>query len=83
MPPQRVALSSVIQSESHLSWTADTGTLAHITFNLHWMHHMTPYHIPIHLADGSVLYSEGVESVQFIPEVNGQKMAPIEFTNVL
>ena len=44
---------------------------------------MTPYRIPIHLADGSVVYSEGVGSVQFIPEVNGRKMAPLEFTNVL
>ena len=45
---------------------------------------MTPLsHHRIHLADGSVLYSEGVGSVQFIPEVNGHKMAPLEFTNVL
>jgi hypothetical protein len=41
-----------------------------------------PLH-PIHLADGSVLYSEGIGSVRFIPEVNGRKMAPLEFTNVL
>jgi transposase InsO family protein len=54
-----------------------------MTFNRHWMRHMTPYRIPIRLADGSVLYSEGVGSVQFIPEVNGRKMAPLEFTNVL
>ena len=77
------ALSSIIQSESHSSWNADTGASAHMTFNRHWMRHMMPYHIPIHLADGSVLYSEGVGSVQFIPEVNGHKMAPLEFTNVL
>ena len=44
---------------------------------------MMPHRIPIHLADGSVLHSEGVGSVQFIPVVNGQEMAPVEFTNVL
>jgi hypothetical protein len=38
---------------------------------------------PIRLADGSVLYSEGVGSVHFNPVVDGQEMAPLEFTNVL
>ena len=52
------ALSSVIQSQSHSSWNADTGASAHMTFNLHWMRHMKPHHTPIHLADRSVLYSE-------------------------
>ena len=47
------------------------------------MCHMQPYRIPIHLADGAVVYSEGIGSVRFIPEVNGCKMAPLEFTNVL
>src|SRR5258708_4276106 len=54
-----------------------------MTFNRHWMRHMMPYRIPIHLADGSVLHSEGIGSVRFIPVVNGQEMAPLEFTNVL
>ena len=77
------ALSSVIPSQSHSSWNVDTGASAHMTFNRHWMCHMTPYCIPICLADGSVLYSEGIGSVRFIPEVNGCQMAPLEFTNVL
>src|SRR5258708_14792430 len=77
------ALSSITQSESHMSWNADTGTSAHFTLHRHWMRHMTPYCIPIHLADGSVLHSEGIGSVRFIPVVNGQEMAPLEFTNVL
>jgi GAG-pre-integrase domain len=42
-----------------------------------------PHRIPIRLADRSVLYSEGVGSVHFNPVVNGQKMSPLEFTNVL
>ena len=77
------ALSSVIQSQSHSSWNADTGVSAQMTFNRHWMRHMMPYRIPICLDDGSVLYSDGIGSVRFIPEVNGHQMAPLEFTNVL
>ena len=77
------ALSSVIQSESHSSWNADTGASAHMTFNRHWMRHMTPHRIPIRLADGSVVYSEGIGSVRFIPVMEGQEMHPLEFTNVL
>ena len=77
------ALSSVIQSESHSSWNADTGASAHMTFNRHWMHHMTPHRIPIRLADGSVVYSEGIGSVRFIPVMEGHEMRPLEFSNVL
>jgi hypothetical protein len=47
------------------------------------MHHMILHRIPIHLADGSVVYSEGIGTVQFAPVVNGQEMAPLEFINVL
>ena len=47
------------------------------------MRHMTPHRIPIRLADGSVVYSEGIGSVRFIPAIEGQEMRPLEFTNVL
>ena len=47
------------------------------------MHYMKWHCIPIYLANGSVLYSEKIGSVRFIPEVNVCKMAPLEFTNVL
>jgi hypothetical protein len=72
------ALSSASIPDSHISsWNADTGASAHITFNRHWMHNMTPHHIPIHLADGSVVYSEGIGAVQFTPVVNGQICASL------
>ena len=78
------ALFSATSPDSHTSsWNADTGASAHMTFNCHWMHNLVPHHIPIHLADGSVVYSEGIGSVQFAPVVNGQEIAPLEFTNVL
>jgi hypothetical protein len=75
------ALSSVTQSEPHSSWNADTGASAHMTFNRHWMRNMKPHCIPIRIADGSVLYSEGIGSVRFIPVIEGQEKAPLEFTN--
>jgi len=52
------------------SWNADIGTLAHVTFNRHWMCNLTPNHILIHLADGSVIYSERIGTVQFSPVVH-------------
>jgi hypothetical protein len=78
------ALFSASSPDAHFSsWNADTGASAHMTFNRHWMCNMMPHHIPICLTDGSVVHSEEIGSVQFIPVVNGQKMAKLEFTNVL
>jgi hypothetical protein len=54
-----------------------------MTFNRHWMRNLRPHRVQIRLADGSVVYSEGVGSVRFNPVVNGQEMAPLEFTDVL
>ena len=44
---------------------------------------MKHHRVQIRLADGSVVYSEGVGSVRFNPVVNGQEMPPLEFTDVL
>jgi hypothetical protein len=78
------ALFSHATPDAHISsWVADTGASAHMTFNCHWMHNMTPHCIPIHLADGSVIHSEGIGSVQFTAVVHGRSMVPLEFTNVL
>ena len=89
-PPQSTsiasasALLSTASPDAHMSsWNADTGASAHMTFNCYWIYYMTVHCIPIHLADGSVVYSEGIGTVQFAPVVNGQEMAPLEFTNVL
>ena len=54
-----------------------------MTFNCHWMHNLKPHCIPIRLADGSVIYSEGVGTVWFNPVLGGKEIAPLEFTNVL
>jgi hypothetical protein len=65
-----------------LSWIADTGGSAHMTFNHHWMHNLMPHWIPIQLADGSIIYSEGIRSVQFTAVVNGQESRLLEFSNM-
>jgi len=44
---------------------------------------MMPYHIPMCLADGSVIHSEWIGNVQFTAIVHGQEMIPLEFTNVI
>jgi hypothetical protein len=75
--------SSSFQHDSHTSWNADTGASAHMTCHLHWMRNLKPHRVQIRLADGSVVYSEGVGSVGFNPVVDGQEMAPLEFSNVL
>src|SRR5882762_6918164 len=67
------ALFSASQAESH-SWNADTGASAHMTFNRHWMRNLRPNRTQIRLADGSVVYSEGVGSVRFNPVINVQEM---------
>jgi transposase InsO family protein len=78
------SLFSAATPDAHFSsWNADTGASAHMTFNRHWMRNLVPHRIPIRLADGSVIHSEGIGSVQFRAVVNGQEMRPLEFTNVL
>ena len=54
-----------------------------MTFNRHWICNLKPYQVQIRLADGSVVYFEGVGSVHFNPVVNGQEMPPLQFSNVL
>lgn len=77
------AFFSAPQSEANTSWNADTGASAHMTFHRHWIRNLRPYRVEIRLADGSVVYSEGIGSVRFNPVLNGQEMPPLEFTDVL
>ena len=89
-PPQSASVASASalssyasQPHSDSSWNADSGASAHMTCHRHWIRNLRPYRVQIRLADGSVVYSEGVGSVRFNPVVNGQEMAPLEFSNVL
>ncbi|KAJ3558122.1 hypothetical protein NM688_g1102 [Phlebia brevispora] len=50
-------------------WTADTGTTSHMTPNRRWLRDYTPHRVPVHLANNQIVYSAGVGSMLFVPEV--------------
>ncbi|KAJ3489721.1 hypothetical protein NLI96_g1948 [Meripilus lineatus] len=75
--------SSSVYPDAHDYWTADTGITSHMTSHGHWLRNYTPFRPPIRLADNSVVFSEGVGSVVFCPEVEGRSLRPVEFTRVL
>ena len=49
----------------------------------HWLCNYTPKCIPIKLADNTVVYSAGVGSVVFHPNLEGKRGRAVEFSNVL
>ena len=49
----------------------------------HWLHNYTSKCIPIKLADNTVIYSAGVGSVVFHPNLEGMRGRVVEFSNVL
>ena len=64
--------SSSPQTASNHLWTADTGATSHMTPHKHWLRNYTPLRIPVRLANNHIVYSEGVGSVVFAPEVKGE-----------
>ena len=64
-------------------WNADTGASSHMTPNRHWFKTYTPYVTPVRLANGQLVYSAGIGSVQFEPTINGRRSRTIEFERVL
>jgi hypothetical protein len=54
-----------------------------MTPHRHYFNEYRPDRRPIHLANGSIVYSEGIGSVIFVPILNGLNTRPIEFTGVL
>lgn len=48
-----------------------------------WVRNYTPNHIPIRLADNTVIYSAGVGTMVFQPVINGKETRAVEFTRVL
>jgi len=41
-----------------------------MTPHWHWLKNYSPFHVPIRLADDTVVYSEGVGSVVFKPVID-------------
>ena len=46
-------------------------------------HDYKPHRRSIHLANGSTVYSEGIGSILFLPTINGTKLRPVLFSDVL
>ncbi|KIJ61043.1 hypothetical protein HYDPIDRAFT_97381, partial [Hydnomerulius pinastri MD-312] len=59
------------QIDADIDWNADTGATSHMTPHRHWIRNHAPKHVPICLADHTVVYSAGIGSVVFNPAVGG------------
>ncbi|EKM54365.1 uncharacterized protein PHACADRAFT_97404, partial [Phanerochaete carnosa HHB-10118-sp] len=76
------AHSTTLDSASHLLWIADTGATSHMTPHKHWLCNYTPMRVAVRLANDHIVYSEGVESVVFAPEVKGKLVRELELSRV-
>ena len=54
-----------------------------MTPHRHWLRGYRPYRVPVELADGSNIYSEGVGTVVIDPVVDGKRIRSVELTRVL
>jgi hypothetical protein len=72
--------SKWLQSRASTDWNTDTGASSHMTPHRHWFRSYSPHVVPIHIADGSVIYSAGMGSVEFQPK---ESLYPVVFHDVL
>jgi hypothetical protein len=75
--------TSPLLVEASFDWTADTGASSHMTPHRHWFASYKPLTIPVRLADGQVIYTAGVGSVQFRPSGGATPGRLLEFHRVL
>ena len=54
-----------------------------MTPHQHWLRNYTPHRVAVRLANDQIVYSEGVGSVVFAAEVQGEVVRELEFTRVL
>ena len=71
------------QSDYLTHWNADTGATSSMTPHRHYFHTYQPHRRPIRMANGEVVYSEGIGSVVFVPVISGSPCRPVEFFDVL
>ena len=72
-----------LQLDADFRLNTDTGATSHMTPHRHWLPNYKPLRVPVKLANGSLVYSEGVGSLVFRPVVDGVQKRSIEFTRVL
>ena len=84
LPPLQVDPSPPpLDTPAYTLWNADTVASSHMTPHHHWLRNYKLCCIEVKLADGSSIYSEGIDSVLFKPVINGSPAQQVEFTNVL
>jgi hypothetical protein len=68
---------------SNYDWNADSGATSHMTPHRHWLRNYKPLHIPIRLADHTIIYSAGIGSILFKPFINQVESQSLIFSRVL
>ncbi|KAE9384867.1 hypothetical protein BT96DRAFT_754014, partial [Gymnopus androsaceus JB14] len=61
-------------------WNTNTGASSHMTPHRHWFKSYSSCTVPICLADHSLIYSEGIGTVEFQPDNGG---SVVNFCHVL
>lgn len=59
--------SQWLKSKDATDWNTDTGATSHMTPHRSWFTLYSPHKVPIRLADHSIIFSEGIGSVEFQP----------------
>ena len=54
-----------------------------MTPNRNWFKSYAPSSVPIRVANGQVIFSAGVGTVEFTPVKDGRNLHPVVFSNVL
>ena len=76
-------LDSPFSHQTNYDWNADSGATSHMTPHRHWLRNYKPLHIPIRLADHTIIYSAGIGNMLFRPFINGVESQSLLFTRVL
>ncbi|KAI5888416.1 uncharacterized protein SCHCODRAFT_02712269, partial [Schizophyllum commune H4-8] len=70
-------------SDAAANFNTDTGASLHMTPRRDWFVTYSPHRVPVRLANGAIVYSAGIGSVEYQP-VEGEKLlTPIVFFDVL
>jgi len=68
---------SPLQLDAGFRLNTDTGATAHMTPHRHWLRNYSALRVPVKLANGEIVYSEGVGSLRFKPLVDGVWMRSV------
>ena len=75
--------SQWLKSQASTDWNTDTGATSLMTPHQHWFCSYSPHKTPIRLADGTIIYSVRLGSVEFQPVIGGIPGHPVVFHDIL